>query len=277
MLDLAGISVDAVSVAGMETCIGFPGLKLAFDIGRGPRRAVPWSTVMFTHAHIDHMGGIAHHVATRSLLSMKPPTYVVPAEVEQPFHNLLDAFRKLDGSDLPCTVLPASPGDEISLGKGRTVRPFRAAHVVPTLGYSVWQDHQKLRSDLVGKSGAEIRDARARGERVSEITSVPIIAFTGDSRIDVVDREEVLRQAKLLVMEVTFIDDRISVAQARKNGHIHLDEVIERADCFENEAILFTHLSARYRQAEAQAILDQRLPKGLRERVTLVPRPSWVA
>ncbi len=277
MLDLAGIAVDAVSVAGMETCIGLPGLKMAFDIGRGQRRSVSFSTVLFTHAHIDHMGGVAHHVATRGLLNMKPPTYVVPAEVEGAFHNLLDAFRTLDGSDLPCTVLPAQPGDEISLGKGRTIRPFRAAHVVSALGYSIWQDHQKLRSDLVGKSGEEIRAARARGEKVSETSSSPIIAFTGDSRIDVVDQQEVLRKAKLLIMEVTFVDDRVTVAQARKNGHIHLDEVIERADCFDNEAILFTRLSARYRQDEAQAILDQRLPGVLRERVTLLPRPGWVA
>jgi ribonuclease Z len=277
MLQLAGTSVDAISVAGMETCIVLPSLKLAFDIGRGPKFAVACSTVLFTHAHIDHMGGLAHHVATRSLLHMKPPTYVVPAEVEDAFHNLLDAFRQLDGSELPCRVIPANPGDAIPLGKGRTVRAFRAVHVVPALGYSIWQEHHRLRPDLVGQSGENIRDARARGEQVSETFATPIVAFTGDSCIDVLDREPVLCQAKLLMMEVSFLDDRVPVAAARKNGHIHLDEVIARADLFENEAILFTHLSARYRQAEAQAILDRRLPEHLKRRVTLLPRPSWVA
>jgi ribonuclease Z len=277
MLNLAGIAVDAVSVAGMETCIGLPGFKLVFDIGRGPKRAVSQPTVLFTHAHIDHMGGIAHHVATRALLHMKPPTYVVPAEVEGAFHNLLDAFRKLDGSELPCTVIPASPGDVIPLGKGRTVRPFRAVHVVPALGYGIYQDRHKLRSDLVGCTADEIRAARARGETVSEVVSTCEVAFTGDTRIDVVDREEVVRTARLLIMEVTFMDDRVTVEQARQNGHIHLDEVVERADLFENEAVLFTHLSARYRQHEAQGIVDSRLPEPLRSKTTLLPRPDWVA
>jgi len=277
MLELAGIGVEAVSVAGMETCICLPGMKLAFDIGRGPKVAVSQPWVLFTHAHIDHMGGIAHHVATRALLHMSPPTYVIPAEVEGAFHDLLGAFRALDGSELPCTVIPASPGDVIPLGKGRSIRPFRAHHVVPALGYSLWQDRQKLRADLVGCSNEEIRAARSRGERVSEVEPTPLVAFTGDSRIDVIDQEEVARTAKLLIMEVSFVDDRVSVAQARKNGHIHLDEVIERADSFENEALLFTHLSARYRQAEAQRILDTRLPEHLRARTTLLPRPDWVA
>jgi ribonuclease Z len=76
-------------------------------------------------------------------------------------------------------------------------------------------------------------------------------------------------------MEVTFLDQRVPVDKARENGHIHLDEVIQRADLFENEAILFTHLSARYRYEEALEILAQRLPDGLKERVHLLERPAW--
>ena len=71
-------------------------------------------------------------------------------------------------------------------------------------------------------------------------------------------------------MEVTFIDERVSVESARKNGHIHLDEVIERADLFQNKAIWFTHLSARYREHEAKQVLASRLPDSLKDRVTLL-------
>ena len=73
-----------------------------------------------------------------------------------------------------------------------------------------------------------------------------------------------------MIMEVSFIDDRVSVESARKNGHIHLDEVIARADLFQNKAILFTHLSARYREQEAVQALEARLPDTLKERVTLL-------
>ena len=52
------------------------------------------------------------------------------------------------------------------------------------------------------------------------------------------------------------------------------DEVIDRADAFENEAILFTHTSARYGHAEALDILRRRLPPSLAGRVTLLPPPE---
>ncbi|MFT5080828.1 MAG: hypothetical protein ACI84E_001486, partial [Planctomycetota bacterium] len=41
-----------------------------------------------------------------------------------------------------------------------------------------------------------------------------------------------------------------------------------RADLFENEAILMTHFSPRYNRARILEVLDERLPPGLRERVT---------
>ena len=233
------------------------------------------STVCFTHSHIDHMGGIAHHVATRSMLSMTPPTYLVPSEVQAPLHRLLDAFREIDGSDLPCTIRPVDPGDEIDLSKGRVVRVFKAHHTLPCVGYSLWRRSTRLKPELQGADRETIRATRMSGQSVSVDVMHPLVAFTGDSRIDVVESEAVVREAKLLIMEVTFLDERVPVKKARDNGHIHLDEVIERADLFSNEAILFTHLSARYRYKEALEILAKRLPASLKERVTLLPRPAW--
>ena len=102
------------------------------------------------------------------------------------------------------------------------------------------------------------------------------VAFCGDTTIDVLEREEVVRRARVLILEVTFLDDRVSVENARSNGHIHLDEVIERAQLFENQAILFTHFSARYTRADIVKILAERLPDSLRDRVSmLLPEPPW--
>ena len=71
-----------------------------------------------------------------------------------------------------------------------------------------------------------------------------------------------------MILECTFLDDRVSVAECRAKGHVHLDEIVERADLFENEAILLTHFSARYSSTEIVALLDAKLPPALRERVT---------
>ena len=270
MLNLAGIAVDALSIGGLETCIQLPGLDLAFDMGSCPPSAVHRSTVGFTHAHIDHMGGVAHHCATRALTHLDPPTYLVPAENVDAFHDLLAVWRRLDRSDLLCEVVPMAPGNEHTVRPGLVAIPFRSPHRVPCIGYGLWEERNKLKPELQGLDGDRIRELKQSGHEVTERVRAPIVAFTGDSLIEVVEREAVVREAKLLIMEVTFVDDRVSVAQCRDKGHIHLDEVIERADLFQNHAILFTHLSARYRAEEAQAIVAQRLPASLRERVTLL-------
>ena len=84
---LAGHRIEGLSVGGVETCIDCPELKLAFDVGRCPDEAVNRPTILFTHAHMDHMGGVAWHAATRALRGLAPPTYVVPRENETDFPN----------------------------------------------------------------------------------------------------------------------------------------------------------------------------------------------
>lgn len=268
MLQLAGISIDALSIGGMSTCIQLPGMKLALDIGRCPPSAVQREVVLLTHGHIDHIGGICYHAATRGLLGLTPPTYVVGHENVKALDALFNAYRRLDRSRMAHTLVPLGPGEEWRTPKGYLVRPFRSLHRVPCQGYGIWSARNKLKPEYHGLSGHQIRDLRLSGVPVSDEILKPELAFTGDSLIEVVDNEEVVRTARVLVMEVTFVDDRVTVEQCRQKGHIHIDEVAERADLFENEAILLTHFSARYKAAEIIEAMDKKLPKHLRERVT---------
>ena len=271
---LAGHRIEGISVGGVETCIDCPELKLCFDIGRCPDEAVNRATVLFTHAHMDHMGGVAWHAATRSLRGMPPPTYVVPRENEAAFAELFESWRKLDRSELPHRVVALAPGEAWELPNKLTVRPFRSPHRVPCQGYALWSKRRKLRREHLGLPPTALRELRARiGDEMYLHSDVPELAFTGDTLIDVVEREEAVRKARVLVIEVTFVDDRVSVEQCRSKGHVHLFEIAERAELFENEALLLTHFSARYQAHEIVAALDRTLPPDLRERVTpLLPK-----
>jgi ribonuclease Z len=264
---VAGIEVQGLSVGGVETCIDLPGLRVAFDIGRCPEHAVARPTVLFTHAHMDHMGGVAYHCATRALRRLAPPTYVVGPEDEAAFNDLFAVWRRLDRSELPYALRVVGPGEEHALSPRLTARPFRSYHRAPCQGYGIWERRTRLRPELRGLAEEELKAVRARGEALSEVVEEPIVAFCGDTLVEVVEREEVVRRAKLLILEVTFLDERVSVEQCREKGHVHLEEVCARADLFQNEAILLTHVSQRYVAPEVERILRRRLPASLRERV----------
>ena len=58
----------------------------------------------------------------------------------------------------------------------------------------------------------------------------------------------------MLLLECSFLlpEDK---DRAREYAHIHLDDILERAHLFENEAIVLTHFSQRYRPEEIRQAL----------------------
>jgi len=267
-LELAGVEIQALSVGGLETCIHLPRWRIAFDIGRCPAEVIDCPTVLFTHAHMDHMGGAPYHTATRALRRQRPPTYVVPRTNHEDFERLFEAWRALDRSDMEHVSVPLAPGEEYVLANQKIVRPFRSPHAAPCQGYSVWGRREKLRPEHAGKEGSELARLRRQGVKLTDVVETPELAFTGDTLVDVLEREEVVRRSRVLIMECTFIDDRVSVEQSRSKGHVHLYELAERAELFANEAVLLTHFSARYSARAILSALDQHLPPPLRSRVT---------
>ncbi|MCE9594617.1 MAG: hypothetical protein K8S98_10515 [Planctomycetes bacterium] len=264
-----GIEIGGVSIGGTETFIDLPGWKLGFDLGRLSEAAVQRPTLLFTHAHVDHMGAVVSHAAMRHLRRAPAPTYVIPRENERAFRALFQAWRELDNSELEHRVVPLVPGEEFELPCKLIARPFRSPHRVTTQGYALWSKKRKLKREFAGLPQAELeRSVRERNAEMTELVETPEFAFSGDTLIELVENEEVVRKARILVLECTFLDDRVPVAECRSKGHTHLDEIVERAELFENEALVLSHFSARYKAREVLELLDRKLPPSLRARVT---------
>ena len=266
-LEIAGHELLALSVGGLETCHYFPRLKLAFDIGRCPEPVLNCRTILFTHAHMDHMGGVAYHAATRALRRLPPAKYVVPRHCAEDFERLFEVWRALDRSDMHHETIVLGPGEEHVLSNGYVARPFRAPHSAPCQGYALWSRREKLLDEFAGLPGSELARLKRAGTLVTRTVETPEIAFCGDTLSEVIEREEVVRTARLLLLECTFVDDKISVDEARSKGHVHLYELARRAELLQNEAILLTHFSARHSARDIERALDQHLPPTLRSRV----------
>lgn len=54
-LEIQGYPVEGLSIGGQETCVIFPTLRLAFDIGRCPQRAIAQDFLFISHGHMDHI------------------------------------------------------------------------------------------------------------------------------------------------------------------------------------------------------------------------------
>lgn len=264
MGDAAPMKLEGLSIAGVETCIEVPELRLVLDMGRCTRTAIQQPVVLLSHGHLDHMGAIAQHAARRSMMHMGESTYVVPAAIADDVQGLFNAAGRLDGQVIPRRVVPLAPGESFQLGKQRWVRPFETYHRVPSQGYTVWERRHRLRDEFRGLPGVELAALRKRGVEIEQAWEVPLLSFTGDTRVEVLERTPELQQCETLVIECTFLDELVSVPEARSTGHIHLEELLARVALLPRQDVVLSHFSARYRDEDVRRIVAERLPEALR-------------
>lgn len=260
---------EGLSVAGVETCIEVPSLRLVLDMGRCTRSAVHHPLVLLSHGHLDHMGAVAQHAARRAMMRMGESTYVAPAAVAAELEAFFNAAGRLDGQVIPRRVVPLAAGEEFRIAPQRWVKPFQTYHRVPSQGYTVWERRHRLRAEFRGLPGARLAELRKHGVAIEETHDVALLSFTGDTRIEVLERTPELQQTETLVMETTFLDERVNVTAARSTGHIHLDEVVQRAQLLPRSEVVMSHFSARYTDEEIRRLVAQRLPDELRGVVRL--------
>ena len=55
---------------------------------------------------MDHVGGLGMYIASRNLLSLPPPTILVPQSKAEAISRLIDALKVLDDSNLPHAMVP---------------------------------------------------------------------------------------------------------------------------------------------------------------------------
>jgi len=268
-LEHKGLTIEGYSRAAVQTYWRIPELKLGFDLGAQPWSFMGTDVWMVTHGHLDHIAALPVYVARRRMMKMSPPTIYLPQETIEPVQQMLRSFTRLDRGRLPCNLVPACPGDEIELSREHVVSVSRTQHTIPSLGYVVWERRRKLKEEYLGLSGEKIRDLRMAGTDVTNEVRMPLLAYLGDSAPGGLDNCPEMYEARILIMELTFVAPDHRKEKIHKNGHIHLDDIIARREKFKNELIIAAHFSTRYHDRQIRELVRRAMPDMLDNRLEL--------
>ncbi len=264
-----GLTIEGYSRAAVQSYWRVPELKIGFDLGGSPWSFMGTQTMCVTHAHLDHLAALPVYVARRRMMKMEPPTIYLPEEAVENVQRLLQVWQRLDRGRMVCEIKGVKAGDEIELSREHVMTVFGTKHTVPSVGYVIWDRRRKLKPEFQKLTGDQIRDIRLGGTDVTHEVRKPLVCYVGDSSPDGLDGYPPVYEAQILITELTFFRPEHRKEKIHKFGHTHLDDIIERADKFQNELIILGHFSTRCHDVQMKQAVDRRMPAKLRERVEL--------
>ncbi|WP_337174151.1 MBL fold metallo-hydrolase [Paludisphaera sp.] len=262
-----GLTVEGYSRAAVQTYWRVPELKVGFDLGAQPWSFMTTPNWFVSHSHLDHIAALPVLIARRRMMKMETPTIYLPTEAVEGVNMLLRAYQRLDRGRMPVKLVGVEPGQEVALSRELVVQVMATRHTIPSLGFLVWERRKKLKPEYHDLSGEQIRDLRLSGVEVSSEIRIPKVAYMGDTAPAGLDANPEAYKAQILIMEMTFVAPNERASVIHKYGHTHLDDIIARAERFENEVIVASHFSTRLHPDHIQRIVDRRLPDSLRSRL----------
>jgi ribonuclease Z len=253
------LTVVGGSRAGEGTLILLPQLHLALDAGR-PHRALPaMTTLLVSHGHVDHLGGIAYWASQRQLQSMGPARLFAPRAIVAGVEELLATHARLEGGEpYGVEVIPVDAGERHPLRRDIDLVFFPTDHWVETLGSRLVWRRRHLLPELADLSGEEIARRRAAGETVTEEIESNLLAYCADSGPGVLADQPEALAAEVVLIECSFYrpGDR---ERATRFGHMHIEDLLAALDRLSCRHLVVLHASRRHRLREVEAILDERL------------------
>ncbi|MFL5329596.1 MAG: MBL fold metallo-hydrolase [Gemmataceae bacterium] len=265
----AGLTVEGYSRAAVQTYWRIPELKLGFDLGAQPWDFMGTPTWLISHTHLDHVAALPTYVARRRMMKMEPPTIYLPSPAIEDVRRLLAVMQRLDRGRMVCELRGLDPLQEVDLSREHVLTAFATSHTIPSLGYLISERRMKLKDEYSGLPGDQIRDLRLSGTAVTREVRTPLVCYTGDTSPAGLDGFAPAFEAKILITELSFIRPGHRREKIHKFGHIHLDDIIERAERFKNELIICSHFSTRYHPNEVRGYVTAKLPASIRDRVRL--------
>jgi ribonuclease Z len=249
------------------------GEVLLFDCGEGTQRQMmiysvnisKVAAVFITHAHGDHIIGIAGLIRTLALNKRTAPLKIyIPEGQESAVKSLIDFDHALIGYKIEIISIK---GGIIHKGKGYSVSAFRADHTIKCYGFALEEDQKvrfiKAKAESLGIRGSMYSELMKKGRisikgKVISLASVTTkekgrkVVYVTDTKPSKVV-QKAAAGANLLIHEATYTEKMKE--QAKERGHATALQVAKIAKAAKVNILALTHISARYK--DPKELLDE--------------------
>jgi ribonuclease Z len=261
-------TVRGISVGGVYTSLQVPELSVVLDAGVPLRSFATTDHIFLSHGHSDHASALGALLGIRGLVGKHSPAQVfLPAEIEPAVREALAAQSRLHRSAIEIEPIPMLPGDTRKVYRDVWVRAFRTHHAGPSLGYQFFKRITKLKPEHQELPGEEIGRLRREGAPIFDEVERLEVAYATDTLSKVLESAPSILESRVLILECTYVDQKRTVEETQERLHTHLDEIIARADKFQNEALVLMHFSQLYGPEQVRDVIRQRVPPALWERI----------
>lgn len=268
-IEIEGLEIIGYSIAGEETVVAMPQLDVCFDIGKAPDQVISINNVLLTHGHMDHAAGLAYYLSHRNFCGIAAGTVAAPAGLIRPIQQIVDAWGKLDGNEIPANLIGVEPGDEFQIKPNLFAKVFPVKHSRGSVGYTVIEKRKKIKPEYAGLNGPQIVELKKQGVIIDNPIELPIVTYLGDSQYFDYSSLDYVAQSKILITECTFFEDD-HIERAKAGRHIHIDNFASFLENLDNEHIVLIHTTQRTPLYTVRKKLQEALPADIYKKVTLL-------
>jgi ribonuclease Z len=252
--------LQGISVAGEQTCIQIPELDVVFDIGLCTRASLSSPTILLSHAHMDHLGGLPYWFSQRYFQKIGGETHmpdradgkprgpvgrcICHPEIEQPLRAMMRAWEPLERQRTPFEIVGLEPEADLEIKNNIRVRAIATRHTVPSLGFAVLERRSKLKDEFRDLPQEKLRELRSKSVEITRQIDIPIVAYTGDTTPGEFLVRDEFAEAKIVVSECTFFEPE-HADRAKTGMHMHIDDIVRMLPVWKAEAIVLVHASRR--------------------------------
>jgi ribonuclease Z len=249
------------------------GEVLLFDCGEGTQRQImrysvnisKISAIFLTHAHGDHIIGVAGLIRTLALNKRTAPLKIyIPEGQEKAIKSLIEFDNALIG--YPIEVVSIK-GGQVLKGDDYTISAFPVNHTIKCYGFVFAEDERlhfiKQKAEALGIKGKVFSEITKKGHATINGKRVTLASVTtkekGKKIVYVTDTkpckatQTAAAGANLLIHEATYAEKYKE--QAEERGHSTALQVAKMAKAAKVNMLVLTHISARYK--DPKELLDE--------------------